>query len=60
MHEPYASASGDLHLALRRSWDLPITLSAMFDSLADVGPALLTLIAAAIFALMLWAGSRVH
>jgi hypothetical protein len=33
---------------------------AMFDSLAHIAPALLTLATAAVFAAMLWAGSRVH
>jgi hypothetical protein len=52
--------SGDLDATLSGTWESATTMLVMLDSLSHVLPALLTFVAAAIFAAMLWAGSRVH
>jgi hypothetical protein len=36
------------------------TLSDMIDIFRDIAPAVLTAASAAVFAAMLWAGSRIH
>jgi hypothetical protein len=54
------SASGSLEPPLRLRLGACATLSDMIDILRDIAPAVLTAASAAVFAAMLWAGSRIH
>jgi hypothetical protein len=56
----HLSPSGSLEPALRLRLGGRATLVGMIEILRDIAPAALTAASAAVFAVMLWAGSRIH